>query len=208
MGGLGYVMNKVAVGCRDSTLLGTFSENHDVQRFASETSDLSQQMNALTFTIMSDGIPVVYYGAEQRFSGKGDPQNREAMWLGPNGYDTKAPLYQLIRSLNIARNAVNKELDGIDYSNWSGYWAHKAKILYANQDILVLRKGYDTTIITALTNVGEGGPDVGPYHMGETNLVEGQTIVEVLSCNSTRVGKYGEFDLTLKNGEPQVCLFS
>ena len=109
-----------------------------------------------------------------------------------------------MRALNTARNAINLELDGIDYSNWSGYWAHKAKILYSTQDILVLRKGYDTSAIVALTNVGEGGPDVGPFHMGETNFVQGQTIVDVVSCNSTEVGLYGEFDLTLKNGEPQV----
>lgn len=206
MGGLGYVMNEVALGCHDSTILGTFAENHDVARFASISADLSQQKNAMVFSIMGDGIPVVYYGGEQQFSGKGDPDNREAFWLNPTGYDTKAPLYQLVRSVNTARNAINYQLDGSDYSNWSGYWAHKAKILYSTQDILVLRKGYDTSAIVALTNVGEGGPDVGPFHMGETNFVQGQTIVEIISCNSTEVGQFGEFDLTLKNGEPQVCL--
>ena len=85
MGGLGYVMNEVALGCHDSTLLGTFAENHDVARFASSTSDLSQQKNALVFSVFSDGIPVVYYGAEQRFSGKGDPQNREAFLAQSDG---------------------------------------------------------------------------------------------------------------------------
>ena len=204
MGGLGYMMNQVATGCHDSTILGTFAENHDVARFGSLTGDLSQRRNAAAFAIMSDGIPVIYYGQEQGFNGKGDPGNREALWLNPTGYDRNSTLYQTIRSLNLARNAVNLELHGIDYSNWSGYWAHKAKILYSTQNILVLRKGYDTSVIVALTNVGEGGPDVGPFHMGETNFVKGQTIVEVMSCNSTSVGDFGEFDLTLKNGEPQV----
>jgi len=211
MRGLGYVMNEVARGCYDSTLLGTFSENHGVARFAAATSDLSQQKNALVFDIMSDGIPVIYYGAEQQFSGRNDPLNREAFWLNPTGYDTTAPLYQLIKSVNTARNAVNLELHGIDYSNWSGYWAHKAKVLYSTEDILVLRKGYDTSVIVALTNVGEGGPDIGPVHIGETNFVQRQTIVEVISCNSTIAGQFGEFDVTLRNGEPQVginlCLF-
>jgi len=27
----------------------------------------------MTFTFMSDGIPIVYYGQEQYFSGAGDP---------------------------------------------------------------------------------------------------------------------------------------
>jgi alpha-amylase len=208
MGGLGYVVDRIATGCHDSTLLGTFSENHDVPRFGSATKDLSQQKNALTFNLMTDGIPVVYYGAEQRLEGKNDPENREALWLAPNGYDTTAPLYQHVKALNIVRTAVGSELAGLDYSNWSGFWAYKAKILYSTDDILVFRKGYDTSIVTALTNGGEGAPDVGPYHMGDTNLVEGTTIVEVLSCNSTMVGLYGEFDITLKNGEPQVSTLS
>jgi glycosidase len=29
--------------------------------------------NAMTFTFMSDGIPIVYYGQEQYFSGNADP---------------------------------------------------------------------------------------------------------------------------------------
>lgn len=29
--------------------------------------------NAMTFTFMSDGIPIVYYGQEQYFNGSGDP---------------------------------------------------------------------------------------------------------------------------------------
>lgn len=204
MGGLGYVVNNIATECHDATLLGTFSENHDVARFGSASSDLSQQKNALTFNLMTDGIPVVYYGAEQRFNGKNDPGNREALWLAPGGYNTEAPLYQLVKALNIARTAVGKAMSGENYSNWSGYWAYKAKILYSTDDILVFRKGYDTSVITALTNVGVAGKDVGPYHMGDTNLVEGTTIVEVLSCNSTKTGLNGEFNITLKSGEPQV----
>lgn len=208
MGGLGFMVEYIASECYDSTLLGTFSENHDVPRFGSATTDLSMQKNALAFDIMSDGIPVVYYGAEQRFTGKNDPGNREALWLNPTGYDTNATLYKVVKALNIARSAVVTELQSgdDDYSNWSGFWAYKAKILYSNDDVLALRKGYDTAVITALTNGGEGAPDVGPFHIGDTNLVQGATIVEVLGCTSMKVGLYGEFDITLKNGEPQVCV--
>ena len=204
MGGLGYHIEEITIGCHDATLLGTFSENHDVARFGSKSEDISQQKNALAFTIMTDGIPIVYYGAEQRFKGKSDPGNREALWLNPTGYDTNSTLYKFIQTLNIARNAVGEQLAGADFSNWSGFWAYKAKILYSNDDALVFRKGYDTSIVTALTNGGEGDISRGPFHMGDTNLVEGATIVDVLSCTSMEVGLYGEFDITLTNGEPQV----
>ena len=208
MSGLGHVVDRIASGCHDSTLLGTFSENHDVPRFGSATKDLSQQKNALTFDLMTDGVPVVYYGAEQRLDGKNDPGNREALWLAPNGYDTNAPLYQHVRALNIVRTSVGKGMAALDYFGWSEFWAYKAKVLFSTEDILIFSKGYDTSIVTALTNGGEGSPDVGPYPTGETFLEEGDTILEVLSCNSIKVGLNGEFNITLKNGEPQVWKFA
>ena len=71
-------------GCKDATLLGTFFENHDNPRFPSFTNDMSLVKNALAFSIMSDGIPVVYQGQEQHFAGGDDPGCREALWL--SGY--------------------------------------------------------------------------------------------------------------------------
>jgi alpha-amylase len=44
--------------CRNVFALGTFSENHDLPRFASFTQDLALAGNMLAFDIMMDGIPV------------------------------------------------------------------------------------------------------------------------------------------------------
>lgn len=55
--------------------------------------------NAMTFNFMSDGIPIVYYGQEQSFTGAGDPYNREPLWTS-NYAQTDA--YKLIQSLNQA----------------------------------------------------------------------------------------------------------
>ena len=44
--------------CSDTTLLGSFMENHDNARFPSVTSDLSLAKNAIAFTILQDGIPI------------------------------------------------------------------------------------------------------------------------------------------------------
>lgn len=67
---------------------------------------------------MSDGIPVVYYGLEQSFSGAGDPvgflppifrnymltgptqMNREPLW--PSGYQNTSA-YQFVTTLNKVR---------------------------------------------------------------------------------------------------------
>jgi hypothetical protein len=51
-------VNALISDCLDTTLLGTFMENHDNPRFPSLTSDLSLAKNAIAFTILADGIPI------------------------------------------------------------------------------------------------------------------------------------------------------
>jgi hypothetical protein len=50
---------------------------------------------------MTDGIPVVYYGLEQAFTGGSDPANREALW--PSGYPNTTAV-EMITKLNKLRN--------------------------------------------------------------------------------------------------------
>ena len=79
--GLAACVDNANAGCKDSTLIGTFLENHDQPRFPYGTQDMSLAKNAIAFTIMGDGIPIVYQGQEQHFSGGADPGSREALWL-------------------------------------------------------------------------------------------------------------------------------
>ncbi|KAJ3215893.1 hypothetical protein HDU67_010195 [Dinochytrium kinnereticum] len=69
---------------KDTSMLGTFLDNHDQPRFADLNGDPSVLKNALTLTLFSDGIPIVYYGTELgiRSPGTGDidPRNRQAFW--------------------------------------------------------------------------------------------------------------------------------
>ena len=51
-------INEMKSDCLDTTLLGSFMENHDNPRFPSLTSDLSLAKNAIAFTILQDGIPI------------------------------------------------------------------------------------------------------------------------------------------------------
>jgi alpha-amylase len=58
-----------------------FIDNHDVPRWLYDfNNDLSAYRNALSFLLTTDGIPCIYYGTEQDFSGGPDPSNREDMW--------------------------------------------------------------------------------------------------------------------------------
>lgn len=93
---------------RDALLNGTFVDNHDVKRFLYEaTGDAqgeggahSQLKAALSFLFTSRGIPILYQGTEQGFSGGCDPANREDMIL-----NTGHELYKHVARLNAIRRA-------------------------------------------------------------------------------------------------------
>lgn len=131
-----------------STLLGSFMENHDNARFPSLTSDMSLVKNAMAFTMLADGIPIIYEGQEQHYSGGGTPNEREAIWL--SNYDTGAPLYAHVGLLNQIRNhAISQD---------SGYLLYKAFPIYSDDTTIAMRKG-DTgfQIIGVFNNLGADG---------------------------------------------------
>lgn len=191
--GIEYEYNDIVSACQDSTLLGTFTENQDQPRLANYTNDVSLLKNALAFALLTDGIPIIYYGAEQQFSGQVDPYNREALWL--SGYNTSMPLYGHIAAINAARNAV---ANATTYEYWSAYWTWKSKMILVKDEVLVVRKGYDHSIVTVMTNRGQDSPDLGPYTIGDTNFLAGDTIIDVLGCTTQTVQDYGkQSDLTM-----------
>ena len=63
---------------QDITVLGNFLENQDLPRWHNLSVDPQSLWNAMTFNWMSDGIPIMYYGQEQGYTGGDDPANREA----------------------------------------------------------------------------------------------------------------------------------
>lgn len=64
----------------DPTIMGVFLENHDNPRFLYNCGDKNKLVNAIAYTLTWEGIPVLYYGAEQYFDGGADPLNREPLW--------------------------------------------------------------------------------------------------------------------------------
>eukprot|EP01024_Parvocaulis_polyphysoides_P026498 TRINITY_DN24120_c1_g3_i5.p1 TRINITY_DN24120_c1_g3~~TRINITY_DN24120_c1_g3_i5.p1 ORF type:complete len:1017 (+),score=146.26 TRINITY_DN24120_c1_g3_i5:177-3227(+) len=90
----------------DMSTMGVFLENHDLPRFLSYQPDTSLYINALAYVILGEGIPILYYGAEQGFDGDEDPANREPLWT--SDYDTTGDLFQQIQTLTSIRS--QKEL--------------------------------------------------------------------------------------------------
>lgn len=88
-------------GVSPYSALITFLDNHDVPRFLAEKPDFKAFHQALAFLFTWDGIPAIYYGTEQAFSGGAVPNNRELLWQ--TGFNTSAQTFQWIAKLSQIR---------------------------------------------------------------------------------------------------------
>ncbi|PCH42776.1 glycoside hydrolase family 13 protein [Wolfiporia cocos MD-104 SS10] len=170
-------------------MTGSFLENQDNPRFQSTQTDQALVKNAMAWPFIQDGIPILYYGQEQGYTGGNDPYNREALWL--SGYEEDKPLVMHVRTLNAARKAAIAASD--QYLNTS------LKFLSVSQNTLVVSK---PPMLTLLTNGGSAStpswsvPDVG--YAGDEDLID------ALSCDTMKADKDGGVSVQGSGGMPQV----
>ncbi|KAB8239457.1 alpha-amylase [Aspergillus alliaceus] len=194
MNDLYNMINTVKSDCPDSTLMGTFIENHDNPRFASYTRDISLAKNVAAFTILADGIPIIYAGQEQQYAGGNDPANREATWL--SGYSTTSEIYKLLASVNAIRShAISTDKSYLTYKNWP---------IYKDDTTIAMRKGSDgSQVITVLSNKGANG-DSYTLSLENTGYTAGQKLTEVVTCSIVTVGSDGKVPVPMEKGLPRV----
>ncbi|ELR05958.1 hypothetical protein GMDG_01920 [Pseudogymnoascus destructans 20631-21] len=78
---INYPLYTEASSFSNVNVLTNFLNNHDQPRIASQSSDDEvRDKNAVTFLMFTSGIPMVYYGFEQRFTSAVDPNNLETLW--------------------------------------------------------------------------------------------------------------------------------
>ncbi|KAL8998802.1 MAG: hypothetical protein Q9169_002252 [Polycauliona sp. 2 TL-2023] len=166
---LGVVLSAIQDSCQDSTLLATFSENHDLPRFLNKRNDMTAQMNVIVFTILAGGIPIIYQGQEQGFSGGEDPANREALW--DSGYSTESPLYKLIAYVNQIRNR--------EVFASPDYLTTPTSVIYTDDHHIALQKG---NLVSLYSNEGSNGTSSN-VTLTDTGFQENQAILEILMDN-------------------------
>ncbi|EEB09064.1 alpha-amylase Aah3 [Schizosaccharomyces japonicus yFS275] len=173
----------------DRSLTGTFIENHDLQRFASYTSDQANIMGAIAFVLVWDGIPIIYYGQEQGFSGAADPLNREALWS--SGYDTTNPYYTLIKSLVHFRRTV--------MSQDSTYVTTLFSFIESARDHMIAQKN---KVLVVFANVGVSVNST--TYTISSNFSSGVVLSEIIHQKTATVGSGGVFEATMTNGYPLI----
>ena len=106
------------IGVPPAKALVNFIDNHDVPRFLfASGGDKAALHNALSLLYTEDGIPNLYYGTEQDFSGGNDPANREVLWT--TGFPTDGATFTHIAKLARIRKAYTALRRGDTKVVWS-----------------------------------------------------------------------------------------
>ncbi|KAI0085427.1 alpha-amylase [Irpex rosettiformis] len=169
---------------KEPAVLGNFLENQDLSRWKNISVDPQSLWNAMTFNFMSDGIPIVYYGQEQGFSGSADPWNREPLW--PSNY-TNTTTYELIGKLNGLRNYLINSTDS--------FLSSDVQVLSSSDIGISIMKG---PVISVLTNIGSPPKNVSMpvYTPFAGNLIT----IDALTCKQYVVGSNGTLSVQYSLG--------
>jgi alpha-amylase len=159
---------------------------------------MSLVKNAIAYTMMADGIPIIYEGQEQHYAGGNDPSNREAIWL--SGYSTTSTLYRHIASMNQIRNqAIYKQASYLTYKNWP---------IYQDSSVLAMRKGNDGyQITTVLSNQGSSGESY-MLTLNNTGYANGTVVIEVLTCTQVTADSNNNIVVAMSEGLPKVQCYA
>jgi glycosidase len=140
--------------------LVTFLDNHDHPRFLNSSNannNIARLNVALAFLYTSRGIPCLYYGTEQGFSGGSDPSNREDMFAGSwepdaasvgDNFNMTHPLFQYVAKLNNWRRLYPAMSLGTHVNQWNtpngpGLFAYARRL--GSQEVFVVFNTAGTT---------------------------------------------------------------
>ncbi|KAL6243114.1 hypothetical protein RBB50_010214 [Rhinocladiella similis] len=190
------VLDRERASFLDSTVLGNFLDNHDQARFASKTgSNITNDMNALTFTMLTPGIPIIYYGFEQRLQGEKDPENRAPLWS--SGYNTEAPLYQLLAKLNAIKNIARSSDTKSFFDEDLGH------VLAVSNTTLACQRG-PLVIVVSKAQPDNDNNTTG-IQLPRSTFIEGTRLIDLIGCEATTTaGVDGSFTVLQETTMPQI----
>lgn len=197
-GNYGTVPHENGIGIPPNKALVNFIDNHDVARFLFGRPDPAALDNALLFLFTEDGIPCIYYGTEQGFSGGNDPANREDLWA--SGYDTGNRHYQWIKKLAAARRTY----PALTHGDLKIVWASERFENEPDAGIIAFeRAGGDAgdayALVVINTHAGHpSSPTFGGMPM-QTSLPGGTRLVNAFdAADAYTLTADGRLDITLE----------
>mmetsp|Transcript_6689 Transcript_6689/g.6555 ORF Transcript_6689/g.6555 Transcript_6689/m.6555 type:complete len:185 (-) Transcript_6689:32-586(-) len=168
----------------DQTILGSFVDNHDNPRFLNGTSNLNAFKNALAWSVTTLGIPIIYYGDEQGFSGGPDPYCREVLW--PYLNQTTSEMYIFVTQIVKYRKQMQL---------WNYPWIER----YAQSNFYCFSRGLATMAFTNSPNNIQYSVTYNPY----TN---GQVVCNIFWQGDCVTITNGALNVVLLNGEVKLYM--
>lgn len=166
----------------DIDALGLFVDNHDNARFLHNHPGKNAQLRSATvFSLTGRGIPFVYYGTEQYYSGGNDPANRESLWQAMN---TNSDLYKIISKVNGQRKKSQI---------WNQPWVQR----YAQTNFYAFSRG---KFLVALTNSNNTQNFQVTYHP----FTEGEVVCNIFYPTTDCQTVKGGVNVYLGNGESKI----
>jgi alpha-amylase len=155
--------------------------------------DVGAYRAALGYSLLSDGIPIVYYGSEWLFAGGADPGCREPLWSPGISYNaTAAPLGGFLNATNAYRRAA-------------ALWEARQAEAWSDDTLYAFARG---PALAAFTNVGSGGPDQSrAIGVLPADWADGTRACNVFECGQCATVAGGAFVLPPLRGRDGVAVY-
>ncbi len=168
-------------------LLVNFIDNHDIPRFLFDKDSIPALRSALVFLFTEDGIPCLYYGTEQAFTGGNDPANREPLWT--TGFDTDGEVFQHVAALTKLR----ADLEPLRRGDLVFTWATDRVDGEEDANILSFERSYDGSTVLVVINTSDSNTSHTAYEGNAmpVDFAPGTVLKEVFPEGSTNTWTVG-----------------
>ncbi|KAI8805238.1 glycoside hydrolase superfamily [Cladochytrium replicatum] len=199
MDALAAFWTKLNATYKNPDLLGNFIDNHDGPRFLALQPDRALWRNALTYIYATRGIPVVYSGTEQGFTGSdgqvNDPYNRVPLWT--SGYSTSTPEYAFIRLLNRVRKQ----------QKWFNHPSLRS--VGVSQNVWAFARGSGASrVLVVLTNVGANSTASITINARDAFGSSCSQLCDILGFGGCLSLSAGNATITVSDGNPRIYVQS
>jgi glycosidase len=180
-------------GVNSQQVIVNFLDNHDVPRFLYDKPSVPALQTALAYLFFEEGIPDVYYGTEQEYSGGNDPRNRED--LSRSEYSTQTPTFKWISRIAKLRKAYPALRRGEMTFRYSTEHTGDEQ----DSGVLAFERATDKQTVLVAINVSDAKTSQTSFGNTDmhTGFAAGTALVDVLSGEQVTVGAEGALRLEL-----------
>ncbi len=186
------------IGVAPRDVLVNFIDNHDVPRFLFERPDEdgpSVLRAALAYLLTEDGIPCIYYGTEQDYSGGNDPANREPLWW--SNYSTDGATFRWIAELTRIRRSYR----ALTHGDFEIVYTAQGTDMEPDAGMIAFERetsGSDYALVVINAQGAHSSTMSDPNRREPLDRPEGTELVDVLDPSTVfTVAAGGTIDITL-----------